>query len=62
MCGVALAYWGTGILVALLSTGSVPIRLDLTPNLRILGFTAALSVMTGLLFGFAPAWRAARRA
>jgi predicted permease len=59
-CGIALAHWGTGILVAMLSTGSVPIRLDLAPNLRVLLFTAGVSVTTGVLFGFAPAWRAAR--
>jgi len=60
VCGVVLARWGTRILLIMLSTGATPIRLDLTPDLRILAFTAAVSAMTGLLFGLAPAWRAAR--
>ena len=43
-----------------MSSGRAPIALDLTPNLRILAFTAGVSVGTGLLFGLAPAWRATR--
>ena len=43
-----------------ISTGRTPIALDLAPNLRILGFTAAVSIGTGILFGLAPAWRATR--
>ncbi len=43
-----------------MSTGRTPIALDLAPNLRILMFTAAVSVVTGVLFGLAPAWRATR--
>ena len=40
--------------------GWTPIALDLSPNLRILAFTAAVSMVTGLLFGLAPAWRSTR--
>jgi predicted permease len=59
-CGVLLAQWATRLLVAFMSSGRTPIVLDLTPNGRILAFTAAVSTATGLLFGLAPAWRATR--
>ncbi len=60
VCGLLLARWATQALVTFISMGRTPIALDLTPNLRILGFTAAVSMATGILFGLAPAWRATR--
>jgi predicted lysophospholipase L1 biosynthesis ABC-type transport system permease subunit len=60
VCGVFLARWATRALVAFMSSGRTPISLDLAPNVRILAFTAAVSMLTGLLFGLAPAWRATR--
>ena len=53
--GVLLAVWGTGLLVKFLD-----VSLDLTPDPRVLGFTAGIALLTGLLFGLAPAWRGAR--
>ena len=58
--GIAAAFWGSGLLVRFLSVGRPLIRLDLAPDLRILAFTAAVSVATGVLFGLVPAMRAAR--
>jgi predicted permease len=57
--GIAFAFWGSELLVHFLSTGGSPVTLDLTPDLRVLGFTAAVSSATGILFGLAPALRAA---
>jgi predicted permease len=56
--GALLAYWGSGLLVRLLSTSRESIALDLMPDLHVLGFTIFVCVATGLLFGLAPAIRA----
>jgi predicted permease len=47
-------------LVLYISSGRTPVELDLTPNLQILSFTAAISILTGLVFGLLPAFRATR--
>src|SRR5205085_11827262 len=64
---IVLAFCG-GALGALLAAWTVPALLSLSPseisnfkqiglNKEVLGFTAALSVLSGILFGLAPAWR-----
>jgi predicted permease len=58
--GLAVAYGGSRLLVGLISTPQEAVRLDLAPDLRVLGFTAALGVGTALLFSFAPALPATR--
>lgn len=58
--GIFLARWATKLLVIFLSTGQSPIALDLHPDIRVLSFTAAIALITGLLFGLAPALRATR--
>ena len=60
LCGLVVARWTTQMLVAFMSSGRTAVALDLTPNPRILMFTAAVSIATGILFGLAPAWRATR--
>jgi predicted permease len=55
--GLWLALWGGNLLVRFISTGGVPIQLELVPDWRVLGFTAGVSVLTGILFGLAPALR-----
>ena len=57
--GVLVAWWGTKALVAL----SPPALIDLqrvAVNLPVLGFTLAVAVITGLVFGLAPALEATR--
>ncbi|MGH9612585.1 MAG: ADOP family duplicated permease, partial [Bryobacteraceae bacterium] len=56
--GVVFAYWGSRLLLQVVSQGPQPIPLDVHPDARILAFTAAISILTGLLFGLAPALRA----
>jgi len=58
--GLVFAYWGKDALLALRAWGRGGMALDLNLDLRALGFTAAVSVLTGILFGIAPALRATR--
>jgi predicted permease len=48
------------LLLGFLSTGRQSVSLDLALDWRILGFTLGVATITGVLFGLAPAWRAAR--
>jgi predicted permease len=54
------AFWGTRLLPPLLSQGEIPVRLNLNPDVRMLGFTIAVAALTGVLFGLAPAFLATR--
>jgi predicted permease len=58
--GIVLAIWGSRLLVAMVSSGPDPLPLDVTPDLRVLGFTLLVSVLSAIVFGTAPAFRAAR--
>jgi predicted permease len=57
--GVVFAFWAKHLLMSLTDkdTGLLPAGVDLHLNWRVLLFTFALSVITGLLFGLVPAWR-----
>jgi predicted permease len=59
-CGILLAWAATKLLVVYMSAGLTPIVLNLSPDLRVLSFTAALSMLTGILCGIAPALHATR--
>jgi predicted permease len=54
--GVALA-WRAGDVLLALATGTAQTALDVRPDLRVLGFSAFLTILTALLFGLAPAMR-----
>jgi predicted permease len=60
LLGLLFAWWGTRLLLPLLSQREIPLRLSLNPDLRMFGFTAAMAVLTGVLFGLAPALLATR--
>jgi predicted permease len=57
---LAMAWWGSEAMVRIISTGDSPRPLDVPPDWRIFGFTAATSLLTGILFGLAPAVRGTR--
>jgi predicted permease len=58
--GVLFAYWGSPLLVILMSQAQNEVRLDVHPDARVLVFTAAVALLTGILFGLVPALRATR--
>jgi predicted permease len=58
--GLSLAFLLTRGLISLVPVGSSPLLITPTPDLRILGFTFALTCATGIIFGLLPALRASR--
>jgi predicted permease len=60
LAAVPLAWWGSFLLVRMISTGDSPPPLAVNPDWRTFAFTAAVSLLTGILFGLAPALRATR--
>ena len=60
--GTVLAIWLTGSMSSFATRMSAPIELDLSLDPRVLFYTLALSLLTSLLCGLAPARRATRMA
>ena len=59
LAGVGLSWWGSKLLVLMASNGPAALPIDVAPNLRVLGFTFAVAVVCAIVFGIAPAVRAA---
>lgn len=57
--GLLLAWWGTKSLIALSPPGLMDLR-NVGVSLPVLGFTFALTLLTGVVFGLVPALEAAR--
>jgi predicted permease len=53
--GLLFANWGSSLLLAVLSGSGSTIPFQLSPDPRVLTFTAGVSLLVGLLFGLAPA-------
>ena len=58
--GSLLAFATAHSLATLLASGDYPLHVDVSPEPIMLGFTAGVAVLTGILFGLAPAWQATR--
>ena len=57
--GTLLALWGTNFIANQLPDG-IPRLAEASVDVRVLGFTLGVSLLTGLLFGLAPALQASR--
>ena len=59
--GFVIALLATAALERLPLPDNVPLTLELSPDLRVLAFAVGICLLTGLVFGLAPALQAARR-
>jgi predicted permease len=60
LVGILLALWATGALSAFRVPAPVPLDMSVAVDWRVLLYTFALSVVTGLFLGLVPAWIASR--
>ncbi len=59
--GLVLSFWIVEILLALLNSGkAAAAALHVSPDPLVIGFSLALSLLTAVLFGLAPAWQSVR--
>jgi predicted permease len=62
--GSILAFWSfeaiSNFVISRLPHGFPPLALNLTPDLRVLGYALLLTLITGVVFGLAPALQASR--
>ena len=57
---LVFARWGVSIILSMLPLPAAPESLAFRLDARVLGFAAGVSLLSALLFGLVPAWRAAQ--
>ena len=60
LVGLGVAYLGAHMLLAMAFPGAQNVPINAAPSPQVIGFAFALSLVTGMLFGVAPAWIAAQ--
>lgn len=60
IAGLAVAYAGSRMLLMLAFPGAQNVPINASPSFMVIGFACALSLVTGVLFGVAPAWIASQ--
>lgn len=60
LVGLGVAYLGAHMLLAMAFPGAQNVPINAAPSPQVIGFAFALSLVTGILFGVAPAWIAAQ--
>jgi macrolide transport system ATP-binding/permease protein len=56
LAGLIVAYTSSQMMLALFFPNAKNLPIDASPSLPVLGFTLLVSLITGILFGVAPAW------
>jgi putative ABC transport system permease protein len=60
LLGIALAFWLTGVIMSLVPPNTLPSEADVRMSMPVLLFTLSMTVLSGLLFGCAPAVQSTR--
>jgi predicted permease len=60
--GVLLAFWMNDLVLAFRPNGTLALAFDLNVDWRVLAYALAVSLLTGIVFGLAPAFTASRPA
>jgi predicted permease len=58
--GVLIAFWTAGLLMLMVPPTELPVAMDLRVDPRVLAFTFGVALLTGLIFGLAPALQSTR--
>jgi predicted permease len=58
--GLALAYWGADLMRASFPPVPYPVSFDYTPDAYVLKWMLLVTLLTGVIFGLAPAWLSSR--